>query len=214
MIETERGVKSSWWRSWDQNKENISPYRVVQSPILQPKVVWWLMRNRITGYRCHCYCARWFHSSLIRSPHWYSDDGSQKPARCHIRDRQQKSPRRDKWVSVRVVHELEMWPIQGSETERQEIGKSIKLTDNRNISHTGVGWKEFFPRQASHEGRGERDTWSSPSSVIATVEVCQPWGEDDRWRQLRGPPPAAPLPILRRRRGGLWFRTVTNHIYK
>lgn len=132
-------LRRQWWRSWEQNKENISPYRVVQSPILQSKVVWWLMRNRITGYRCHCYCTRWFHSSLIRSPHWYRDDGSQKPAHCHIRDRQQKSPWRDKWVSVRVVHELEMWPIHSSETERQEIGKSIKLTDKETGTSITLG---------------------------------------------------------------------------
>lgn len=124
-IKTERSVKSSWWRSWDQNKENISPNRAVQSPILQPKVVWWLMRNRITGYRCHCYCACWFHSSLIRSLHSYRDDGSQKPAHCHIRHRQQKSP----WRDEVMVRELEVCPLHSSETERREIGKSIKLTD-------------------------------------------------------------------------------------
>lgn len=69
---------------------------------------------------------------------------------------------------------------------------------------------------SSREGEG-----LGPLSVTATVEVCQPRREGDRWRQLRGQRPAT----LSSQRGGggggrggrggrLSFRTVTNHIYK
>lgn len=87
-------------------------------------------------------------------------------------------------------------------------------------------WKEILQHQAGGE-RG-RDTCSSLSSVITTLDVCQAAREVDRrwqlrdWRATEGGPTVnqPPLPTSGRRgvgqamHGALWFRTVTNHIYK
>lgn len=83
-----------------------------------------------------------------------------------------------------------------SQKGRQETVKSIKLWIIERQEHQLHGvWTEGIPPPSGQPwGKGGRkgvnDTWSSPSSVMATVEVCQDRREGDRWRQLRGQRPA------------------------
>lgn len=126
--------------------------------------------------------------------------------------------RLDHWYGMKtmaVVNMLivrtEIWNVQGKirphlesdsqrgdsgQKERQETVKSIKLWIIERREHQLHGiWAEGIPPPSGQPwGKGGRegvnDTWSSPSSVMATVEVCQDRREGDRWRQLRGQRPA------------------------